>query len=143
MRLNKFFRLTTVLGLLPALLSLGGCSVYFAASGSKDPDFTKLNPGAPRTVVEEELGSPVETKQNPGGEAALYVYKTGDESAPGRALLYFLGDVVTICLAEYIFFPLEISNSGDSHQVAVHYGPRNQLLSLKKVDESAKPSALD
>lgn len=124
-------------------LNLSGCSVYFAASGSKDPDFNKLNPGTPRPVVEEELGPATENQIRSNGEAALYTYKTGDQPAPGRAVLYLLGDILTICLAEYVFFPLEISNSGDSYQALVEYSKAGKLLSLTKIDPSQKASPFD
>ena len=119
-----------------------GCSVYFAASGSKEPDFTKLQSGAPRLTVEEELGPPIETKSTAKGESALYSYRIGDQPAPGRAMLYLLGDIVTLCLAEYIFFPLEISQSGNAFQAAVEYGKNEKLISLKKIDPAADKSPL-
>ncbi len=36
---------------------LGGCSVYLAASGSKEPDFSKLSAGMRKALVEkQEIG---------------------------------------------------------------------------------------
>lgn len=131
--------------MVAATLSLNttGCSVYFASSGSKDPDFSKLIPGTSRPVVEQELGLPVETKKKGAGESALYTYKVGDTAAPGRAMLYLLGDIVTFCLAEYIFFPLEISNSGNSFQAVVDYGSRDQMITFRRIDDTSKTSPLD
>ena len=125
--------LARVISLVSAVL-LSSCSVYFAASGSKNPDFDRIKPGASRQTVEEELGSAMESKATHAGEEVVYAYKTGDHPALGRAVLYLLGDIVTFCLAEYIFFPLEISQSGDAHQVSVEYGSDGRARLIKQVD---------
>ena len=136
---TKFIRIfVNLLGAMIIVVQSGGCSVYFAASGSKDPDFSKVEPGSSRLVVEGELGSPTEEKIRAGGESALYTYKIGDHAAPGRAVLYLLGDIVTLCLAEYIFFPLEIAQSGNVHQVAVDYGANGQALKVRRIDNNTQ-----
>lgn len=140
--LKKIPLSTTVVIALALSSACTGCSVYFAASGSKEPDFSKLQSGAPRTLVEEELGLPIETTSTSKGEKALYSYRIGDHAAPGRAMLYLLGDIVTFCLAEYIFFPLEISQSGNAFQAAVEYSKNEKLVSLKKIDPAAEKSPL-
>jgi hypothetical protein len=125
-----------------AFALLSGCSVYFAATGSKDVDLSKVNRGVERYLVEGELGSPLEIKPSSQGEAALYTYKIGDPPAPGRALLYLLGDIVTFCLAEYVFFPLEISNSGDAQYLRVDYDKNEKVTQVSRVKDMGTTSAL-
>jgi len=116
---------------LSLVLSISGCSVTAAATGTPDPEFEKLTQGVSREVVETELGSPVKEKQKPNGSAALYSYTTGDEAAPGRAVAYLVGDIFTLFLAEYIFWPLEIAN-GNPHDVIVDYNKTGTLVRIRK-----------
>ncbi len=120
------------------VLFQSACSVMAAATGTPDPDLSKLDTGAPRILVESELGPPVEESKIPGGTKALYTYKIGDEPAIGRAFLFLIGDIFTLCLAEYIFFPLEISNSGNAHDMEVVYGADDKARSLRKVSSAPK-----
>lgn len=122
---------------------LSGCSVYFAATGSKEPDLSKLTPGASRPLVEQELGQPLEEREKPHGTSALYSYKIGDQPNAGRAILFLVGDILTLALAEYIFFPLEISNSGNAHQVIVDYGKSGTLKQIRAVESPGAQSVLD
>ncbi len=113
-----------------------GCSVYLAASGSKEPDFSKLALGMRRAVVEQEFGPAREEKANPdGGSTAIYRYTLGDQSSAGRAILYLVGDIFTICLAEYLFWPLEISNSGNAYQATFHYDANDKVKRFSEKQE--------
>lgn len=123
-----------ILCLLLPLLS--GCSVYLAASGSKEPDFSKLAVGMRRAVVEQEFGPAREEKSNADGTStAIYRYKLGDQSSAGRAILYLVGDIVTFCLAEYLFWPLEISNSGNAYQATFQYDAQEKVLRFSEKQE--------
>lgn len=107
--------------LLTLIISSTGCSVIAAATGSPEPDFTRIVTGSSRTTIEQELGEPIESKSIPSGTQAVYSYKLGDEPAAGRALGYLALDIITLCLAEYILFPLEISNSGNAYEAIIDY----------------------
>jgi hypothetical protein len=65
-----------------------------------------------------------------GQSVKAYTYKLGDEPAAGRALGYLVLDIFTLCLAEYILFPLEISNSGNAYEAVVTYDASNTVKSL-------------
>ena len=112
-------------------LSISACSVVAAASGQKEPDLSKIKPGVERYLVEAELGSPYETTKSGNTTESLYTYKLGDEPAPGRAVLYLIGDIFTLCLLEYVFFPLEISNSGNAKDLLVTYNSSNKVIRVK------------
>ena len=64
-RLSRF---AMIVASLVVLIQLSGCSVYFAATGSKDVDLSKVNRGVERYFVEGELGTPLETKPGSHGE---------------------------------------------------------------------------
>lgn len=105
------------------------CSVIAAASGSKEPDFNVIKPGTEKEIVENELGFPLDEN---AGLTKNYIYKIGDKPAIGRALGYFVLDVFTLCLWEYIGFPLEITNSGNAYRAMVTYNKQNKVVSYKK-----------
>ncbi len=112
------------------LLSSSGCSVFMAASGGKDPDLEKIKPGISRIEAEAELGIAAETKKTSSGSTSSYVYKTGDEPSLGRAAGYLVGDIFTLCLAEYIFWPLEISNGGEPKELIVTYDGADKVVKI-------------
>jgi len=138
---NKIFKIImikklTLILALSFLLSAQACSVVAAANGSKEPNLSIVKPGEAKYIVEAELGAPTKTKPLELGSSSLYTYKLGDEPAPGRALLYLLGDIVTLCLAEYIFFPVEISNSGNAHHLIVDYNTSDMVVKVRKPQEA-------
>lgn len=112
------------------------CSVVAAGTGSPEPDFSRIQVGTLRSVVEQELGPPLSTEQVGSQERSLYSYKIGDKPAAGRALGYLALDIITLAFAEYILFPLEISNSGNAYQAAVLYSADGKVQKLEeKVDQ--------
>ena len=125
--------------LLFPLLLLSGCSVVAAASGSKDPDFTKVKIGADKEQIRAEFGDPITSApRDKGGSIETYNYKLGDPAAPGRAVMNGVIDVVTICLWEYIAFPLEISYSGNSYQAIVAYNSAGKAIEVQPKIEPGK-----
>ena len=98
--------------------------------------------GAERSVVEKELGEPVAVKDKGSGEAVLYTYKIGDKPAVGRAFLYLLGDIVTLFYAEYLFTPLEASNSGQAHDLIVDYDASGKVLGMRVPTEASAEEQL-
>ncbi len=102
-------------------ISTSACSVVLAAGGSEDPELSKVRVGASKSVIDEELGEPSTFEPKGGGFSAVYVYKVGDAPAPGRAVMNLVLDIFTICLWEYIAFPLEISAGGNAYERIVTY----------------------
>lgn len=114
------------------LLCLSGCSVVAAATGSHAPDFNKIGNGSSRSEVELELGPPTRTESIGSQKEVAYTYKLGDSPAAGRALGYLALDIVTLCFAEYLLFPMEISNSGNAYEAVVRYDEKDRVISLKE-----------
>ncbi len=127
--------------LYASVFLLSGCSVVAAASGSKDPDYSKVKVGADRETIRSEFGDPITVApQGKGGSLETYNYKLGDPPAPGRAVLNGVLDLVTICLWEYIAFPLEISRSGNSYQAVVSYNGAGKATEVQPKIEAGKES---
>jgi hypothetical protein len=120
-----------ILVLISLSAILASCSVVAAASGRKEPDLEKIRPNQTRPVVEAELGQAIKTTATANGTEETYMYKLGDEPAPGRAALYLVGDIFTLCFAEYIFFPLEISNSGDVKEIIVEFDTKDKVRDVR------------
>ncbi len=127
-----------IIQLLLLSLALCSCSVVAASSGTKEPDFSKIAVGSSRAEVEAELGEPYESKSVAGGTEAVYIYKIGDKPAAGRALGYLVLDIFTICLAEYILFPMEISNSGNAYEALVQYDSSGKAKKIVEKRETEK-----
>lgn len=117
----------TKVGTLIFALTMSACSVVMAASGSKEPDLARVTKGATRYQVEKELGPPIETFKTSDGSIDTYSYKLGDAPSAGRAVMHCALDVVTLCLWEYVGFPMEIAQSGNAYRLAVEYGPDEKV----------------
>ena len=102
---------------------LGGCSVFMAASGSKEIDLSTIRIGrSTRPQVEQLLGKPITFYRKSYGDEATYQFFTGDEPSYTRALMYAGLDVVTVLIAEIFTSPIE-SLQGDRHLLKVLYTP--------------------
>ena len=129
-----------ILSCILVLIFVSACSVAAAASGQYEPDMNTLQPGITRSEVHSELGDPISRSDLPGGGSKeTFVYKMGDEPAPARALMHLCLYVVTLCLWEYIGFPMEISMSGNAYEMDVHYDRDNKATYFKISEEAAKP----
>ena len=110
---------------------LGGCSVFMAASGSKEPDLASIRIGrSNRSQVEKQLGKPISFIRKGYGDEATYQYFTGDKPSYGRAAVYAGLDVVTLGLAELATSPIE-SLQGDKHTVVILYTPSGIVKDFK------------
>lgn len=110
-----------------------------AASGSKDPDYSKVKIGADKETIETEFGPPIASApRKGGGSSETYSYKLGDAPAPGRAVMHGFLDLITICLWEYIGFPMEITESGNAYQAFVSYNAQGKAIEVQPKIESGK-----
>ena len=118
--------------LLVLMTTISACSVVAAGTGSPEPDFTRITVGTTRAIVEQELGSALSTEAEAGFQKSVYTYKLGDKPAAGRALGYLALDIITLAFAEYILFPLEISNSGNAYDAAVYYDSNDTVRRVEQ-----------
>lgn len=114
-------KLKNIYALAAISITLSGCSVGMALSGKKDPDLSVIKPGANRSVVELQLGSPIKTATLENGKtSAVYEYEMGNEPSAGRAVAHGAMDVLTFGIWEVVGTPIEIIN-GDKYQLTVTY----------------------
>jgi hypothetical protein len=128
--------------LISALAMLTGCVVVRSLRGEKGPDFSSIQPGAKRSVVETALGSPLQEWVSPTNiRCALHEYNAGIPSHPGDAGTAALLDVVTFGIFEIITY----KNNGWRHpgeydrrrpKVVITYDPRDVILGI--FDEGAE-----
>ena len=102
-----------------------------AFSGSHEPDFSKVKVGEEKNIIDQELGEPIEKFDE---QSFLYQYKLGDKPAPLRGVMHGVLDLCTFFLWEYIGFPLEISNSGNSYKMRVDYNNQLKVQEIKKIE---------
>lgn len=105
---------------LALLLLTQGCSIYKAATAPSPVDTGILRPGMPRIHVMSVLGSPRSSDVVNGERTEMYEYVNGSSGASKlRILLYVVGDLLTLCLAELIFWPAELALGQGSDERAV------------------------
>lgn len=92
--------------LVVLLVASQGCSVYRASTASGHVPVGTVQVGMARAQVEQVLGSPVGMYTD---QEAVYEFTDGLHGASkSRILLYLGGDIVTLGLAEIIFWPMEL-----------------------------------
>jgi hypothetical protein len=108
-------RLSSLFMLLLAaitMMSAGGCSIGSALGQPAFVDFKEFEVGTPRMRVTEIIGPPKASTQQPPDNHLLdyHEFKSGTPGATRlRAVGYIVGDVLTLGLAEIIFWPMELT----------------------------------
>lgn len=128
--------------LVAVLAMLTGCVVVRSLRGEKGADFSHVQPGVKRSVIETALGQPLnEGVSSTNVRYAVYEYNAGIPSHPGDAATAALLDVVTLGVFEIITY----KNSGWRHpgeydrrrpKIVVTYDPRDVILGI--FDEGAE-----
>jgi hypothetical protein len=128
--------------MIVVLAMLTGCVVVRSLRGEKGPDFSAIQPGVKRSVVETALGLPLNEWVSPTNvRCALYEYNAGIPSHPGDAGTAALLDVVTFGIFEIITY----KNNGWKHpgeydrrrpKVVIAYDGRDVILGI--FDEAAE-----
>ena len=125
MKLLTFFG-----GMLLLAISLTGCSVGMAMSGSEAPDLSVVRSGADRGTVELQLGSPVDVVTNDEGCAVCkYEFETGNEPSAGRAVFHGAMDVLTLGFWEIVGTPVE-GFQGKKRQVMITYDQNDKITEV-------------
>ncbi len=110
-----------------------GCSVFLALSGDEDPNLAVLRVGAPRGIVELQLGTAVQQHVAPDGTTTcLYEYTIGNAPSGGRAVAHGVMDVLTLGLWEIVGTPVE-ALIPQHHEVTVVYDRKQTLVSVNDV----------
>lgn len=116
--------------LFPFFLFSGGCSVYMAMKGKKDPNLSVVKVGVPKQEIEMELGSPTQTTSlDNGARVCIYDYEIGNEPSPGRAAGHAVLDILTIGLWEIVGTPIE-GYTGTKYTIKITYDKDDKVLSF-------------
>jgi hypothetical protein len=100
-----------ILILTSLALSLGGCSVYKAATQPGPADLSGIGVGTPRQIIISRLGAPkmIDTDAK-GHKQDIFEFSSGMHQATKvRVVLYLAADVFTLTLAELLLWPLEMT----------------------------------
>jgi hypothetical protein len=90
---------------------ISGCSVYKVLSQADPANLDGIGIGSPRQILISQLGPPrlVDTDKH-GNKQDYFEFESGKTDAERfRALFYLGADVVTLSLAELIFWPIEMT----------------------------------
>jgi hypothetical protein len=116
--------------------ALFGCSAIMAASGSKSPDLSVLEPGTSRSKIEEVLGKPIRQRRLRWLDEATYQFFTNDEANYGRATSLAVISAFSLGLTEIITAPIE-AVQGDRHEIIVTYSRSGRLRKFKHITHKA------
>lgn len=90
-----------MLSLVLALLWLTGCSVFMAAQGGEEYDYSLLKKGTSREAILASFGEPESSGTKEDGRIIdTYQLEEGDKSRPGMAAGHFVMDVLTLGIWE-------------------------------------------
>ena len=100
-----------ILTLCSFLFVQSACSISKAANQPPPADLLGLGVGSPRQEVIQRLGTPTFTDTNAEGKKQdSFEFQSGMHGASkARIILYVAGDLITLGLAELIFWPLELT----------------------------------
>jgi hypothetical protein len=121
------------LGLAVIFLAQIGCSVYKAASQPGPADITGIGVGSRRTEVITRLGAPRFSDTDPTGQKQdTFEFQSGfHQASKARVILYVAADVFTLCLAELLLWPLELTVMERASCIAVAtYDPSQKVESF-------------
>lgn len=125
---------------LSLLLLTPGCSIYKAATAPSSVDTSSLQPGMPRSHVMSVLGYPRSTEVVNGERTEMYEYVNGSDGASKvRILLYAAGDLLTIFLAELIFWPAELAlGQGTDERAVAIYAQDDKVRQIRITTKDGK-----
>jgi hypothetical protein len=88
-----------------------GCSVYKAGTQPGPADLTGIGIGTSRQDLIMRLGAPKFTDTNPAGKKEdAFEFSSGfHQASKARIILYLAADIFTLCLAEIILWPIELT----------------------------------
>lgn len=103
--------LVTMLMLISFVFVQSACSVYKASTQPPPADLQGIGIGTPRQELIMRLGAPKFSDTNPDGKKQdSFEFQSGLHSASkARVILYLAADLFTLCLAEIILWPVEMT----------------------------------
>lgn len=104
-------RVVSLMVLIVFGFSQMACSVYKAASQPGPADLQGIGVGTPRTILISKVGAPkFSDTDSQGKKEDMFEFESGmNQASKARVILYMAADVFTLCLAEVILWPLEMT----------------------------------
>ena len=105
--LLKFLSISVAMAMAANL----GCSVYKAGTQPGPADLSGIGIGTPRQELISRLGAPTFTDTNPAGRKEdAFQFSSGlHQASKARIIFYLAADFFTLCLAEIILWPMELT----------------------------------
>lgn len=131
----------TLLALFLCGFLFHGCSVYEAVHAPPSMDYKHVRFGETRSETIAHLGIPKLTEKNGDEQVDYFEFLDGyNPASKARILFYIAGDVFTLCLAEVIWWPMEMAIfDGKLCLATVKYGPDGLVKSYKVLDKKNNP----
>ncbi len=127
------------------LCVVSGCSIYMESTRPTPTDLEKFPPGASRTSVMEELGSPVTTSKGVDGNSCdLYLLYVTGYGIAGKAPIVVgeaAADFFTLGLAEIVLSPTEAVTRNEKRPVWFCYQNDALLSVTPKSAEAETPTS--
>lgn len=111
-----------------------GCSTFAAVRAPIKKDLSVLRLGTPKSLVDGELGPPLQSRQEADGtHHDVYSFKQGyaKSTLVTRSALHAILDVQTLFLWELIAMPLESSLQGENVKAEVAYDERGHVRRIE------------
>jgi outer membrane protein assembly factor BamE (lipoprotein component of BamABCDE complex) len=111
--------------------AVAGCSVYEAIHAPPPVEYRHVQVGETRSETISHLGAPRFTDSRDGMKVDHFEFTDGyNPASKARIILYIAGDLFTACLAEVIFWPIELAvMDGQQCRAKVEYDPNDFVAS--------------
>ena len=118
-----------------------GCSIYKAATAPPPVPVELVKAGSSRADVISVFGRPTGSGKIDRQQLETFEFIDGSSTgSKGRVLLYLAGDLVTLGLAELVFWPMEsVLMQGSKGRAIVVYGPDLIVRSVSVTRKDASP----
>ena len=130
-----------LMGLLALAFVVSGCSVVKAINAPGPVPVESVKVGSSRTEMISVFGMPRSTEVIEGQRTDIFEFIDGHPTgSKARIILYLAGDLVTLALAEIIFWPLESAAlQGTEGRAIATYGPDNVVSTLTVTEIDGTP----
>jgi hypothetical protein len=135
----------SIISVVVSLVTIQGCSVHRVFNTPGPVDVERVKVGERRQTIISVLGAPKSSEVRQDGRSDIYEFVDGySDASKTRAILYIAGDVFTLCLAEIIFWPMEMAvANGTAGRAFVDYGMDNLAKSVLITQTDGKPWEFD
>ena len=120
---------------------INGCSVYRVFNAPGPVDVERVKVGEHRQTIVSILGPPKASYEKKGTRVETYEFVDGySDASKTRAIIYIAGDLFTLCLAEIIFWPIELAAvNGTKGFATVDYGMDDLALAVLITNTNGQP----